>query len=172
MDPLCQPGCRGAALLPQKGARKIPRESDWSRSVDFVGRHPQRTCRLALRTKDPGGPGSNCGSAARDGRSRSRPCRREGSGWVQDPCRLGPRAPAPGWHVTQRCGRREDLKMMVVSPPLQPRPSESRQVPRLSDLTHLPPFGAQLASQEGPRPTSRRVYCFSAKLTGSQTCRY
>ena len=64
--------------------------------LEQVGRHPQRTCRLALRTKDPGGPGSNCGSAARDGRSRSRPCRREGSGWVQDPCRLGPWAPAPG----------------------------------------------------------------------------
>jgi len=64
--------------------------------LEQVGRHPQRTCRLALRTKDPGGPGSNCGSAARDGRSRSRPCRREGSGWVQDPCRLGPWAPVPG----------------------------------------------------------------------------
>ena len=54
--------------------------------------------------------------------------------------------------------------------PLQPRPSESRQVPRLSDLTHLPPFGARLASPEGPRPTSRRVYCFPAKSSGSQTC--
>ena len=58
----------------------------------------------------------------------------------------------------------------VISPPLQPRPSESRQVPRLSDLTHLPPFGARLASPGGPRPTSRRVYCFPAKSSGSQTC--
>ena len=44
-----------------------------------------------------------------------------------------------------------------TSPPLQPRPSESRQVPRLSDLTHLPPCGAQLASPEGPRPTAVAV---------------
>ena len=64
--------------------------------LEQVGRHLRRTCRLALRTKDPGGAGSNCGSAARDGRSRSRPCRREERGWVQDPCRLGPWAPAPG----------------------------------------------------------------------------
>ena len=49
--------------------------------------------------------------------------------------------------MTQRCGRREDLKL---SPPLSNHASESRQIPRLSDLTHLPPFGAQLASQEGP----------------------
>ena len=27
--------------------------------LEQVGRHPRRTCRLALRTKDPGGPGSN-----------------------------------------------------------------------------------------------------------------
>ena len=86
--------------------------------LEQVGRHLRRTCRLALRTKDPGGPGSSCGSAARDGRSRSRPCRREGSGWVQDPCRLGPWAPAPGWHVTQRCGRRRDS---VLPPPLSSR---------------------------------------------------
>ena len=27
--------------------------------LEQVGRHPHKTCRLALRTKDPGGPGSN-----------------------------------------------------------------------------------------------------------------
>jgi len=41
-----------------------------------------------------------------------------------------------------------------------------RGVPRQKSQT------LKLASQEDPRPTSRRVYCFSAKLTGSQTCRY
>jgi len=82
---------------------------------------PENPLRERL-TKDPGGPGSNCGSAARDGRSRSRPCRREGSGWVQDPCRLGPWAPAPGWHVTQRCGRRRDS---VLPPPLSSRDPRS-----------------------------------------------
>ena len=39
--------------------------------LEQVGRHPRRTCRLALRTKDPGGPRSNWGSAAKDGRLRS-----------------------------------------------------------------------------------------------------
>ena len=128
--------------------------------LEQVGRHPQRTCRLALRTKDPGGPGSNCGSAARDGRSRSRPCRREGSGWVQDPCRLGPWAPAPGWHVTQRCGRRRDS---VLPPPLSnhdPRsPARSLDCLISRIFRHLehswPPRRAQGL-------TSRRVYCFSA----------
>ena len=128
--------------------------------LEQVGRHPRRTCRLALRTKDPGGPGSNCGSAARDGRSRSRPCRREGSGWVQDPCRLGPWAPAPGWHVTQRCGRREDLKL---SPPLSnhdPRSPARSLGCLISRIFHhlehsWPPRRAQGL-------TSRRVYCFSA----------
>ncbi len=112
--------------------------------LEQVGRHPRRTCRLALRTKDPGGPGSNCGSAARDGRSRSRPCRREGSGWVQYPCRLGPWATRP--RVACVTALRTQRGLGVTSPPLQPRPSESRQIPRLSDLTHLPPFGARLAS--------------------------
>ena len=128
--------------------------------LEQVGRHLRRTCRLALRTKDPGGPGSNCGSAARDGRSRSRPCRREGSGWVQDPCRLGPWAPAPGWHVTQRCGRRRDS---VLPPPLSSRypRSPARSLGSLISriFHHLkhswPPRRAQ-------GMTSRRVYCFSA----------
>ena len=45
---------------------------------------------------------------------------------------------------------RAQMGFDVISPPLRLRPSESRQVPRLSDFTHLPSFGAQLASQEGP----------------------
>ena len=61
---------------------------------------------------------------------------------------------------------------LYSSPPLHQLSSESRHIPRLSDLTHHPPFGAQLASLGDPGPTSRRAYCFSAKLTGSQTCRH
>ena len=72
--------------------------------------------------------------------------------------------------VTFVTALRTQTGLGFTSPPLQPRPSESRQVPRLSDLTHLPPFGARLASEGGPRPTSRRVYCFPAKSSGSQTC--
>jgi len=51
---LYAPGCRGAALLPLKGARKIPRESDWSRSVD-TRRGPVD---WHSGPKTPGGPGA------------------------------------------------------------------------------------------------------------------
>ena len=82
--------------------------------------------------------------------------------------------PAPGWHVSQRFVNAEGFPIVLIPPPppaLLGVPPLWR-IPRLSDLTHHPPFGAQLASLGDPGPTSRRAYCFSAKLTGSQTCRH
>ena len=64
---------------------------------------------------------------------------------------------------------------LYSSPPLHQLSSESRHCGVSLDclisriIHHLerswPPWG-------DPGPTSRRAYCFSAKLTGSQTCRH
>ena len=66
--------------------------------------------------------------------------------------------------VTCDTALRTQTGLGVTSPPLQPRPSESRQVPRLSDLTHLPPFGAQLASQEEEEEEEEEEGLFKAEF--------
>ena len=67
----------------------------------------------------------------------------------------GPGPPAPGWHVSQRFVNAEGFPIVLIPPQLS---SESRHIPRLFDLTHYPPFGAQLASLgDQGRPAGGRI---------------
>ena len=60
---------------------------------------------------------------------------------------IGPWASRP--RVAHRFVNAEGFPI-VLTPPLDQLSSESHHIPSLSDLTHYPPFGAQLASLGDP----------------------
>ena len=77
----------------------------------------------------------------------------------------GPGPPAPGWHVSQRFVNAEGFPIVLIPPPLHQLSLESRHIPRLSDLTHHPPFGAQLASLGCSRRPSHLSLCIDVGCT-------